>query len=311
MIILKYISSLFILLITLLALSFVMLDKETHSLDETARSKLDAEFVSLKYGSVHYQLAGKPTHGTVVLVHGFSAPSYIWDKNIDALIGAGYQVLRFDLYGRGFSARPKLDYTIDLFVEQLHELSTTLTLSEPFHLVGISMGGPVTTRFSHQFPEKIKSLSLLAPLVETPKRFDLDLLSIPLLGEVLSGVVMMPKLANGLANTVYDVASFPDWHERLAEHIHFKGYRRALLSTLRYLSGKSFIEDYRALNETNIPSLLIWGKEDKIVHYEQHEQVEGALPSISFYSLEKTGHLPQMEQASQVNKILIEFINQQ
>lgn len=306
----KYTSLFITLCVMLLSLTFVILDKETSPLDERARNTLDANFASLQHGKVHYQLAGTETRGTVVLVHGFSLPSYIWDKNIDALVKAGYQVLRFDLYGRGYSERPELDYNIDLFVQQLKELSTKLLLPEPFHLVGISMGGPITTRFSHQNPEKVKSLTLLAPLVETPERFDLNLLRPPLLGEALSGIVMMPKLANGLANTVYDVNSFPDWHQRLAEHDHFKGYRRALLSTLRYLAGKSFIEDYRAFGQTNIPSLLIWGREDRVVDFTQHQTVKTAVPAITFFSLEKTGHLPQMEQTTQVNKMLIDFINQ-
>ena len=56
---------------------------------------------------------------TVVLVHGFSVPYYIWDSTTTALAAAGYRVVRYDEYGRGLSDRPNVDYTADLYDRQL------------------------------------------------------------------------------------------------------------------------------------------------------------------------------------------------
>ena len=290
----------------LLAIVFFAANKESQTLDATERERLGVDFIKLKHGEVHYELRGQDRSGTVVLVHGFSTPSYVWDRNVDALVEAGYRVLRFDLYGRGYSDRPVIDYDIDLFVEQLYELTSALTIRAPFHLVGLSMGGPITTRFSHRYAEQVQSLSLLAPLVVTPERFDLKLLSIPYLGEYLAGVVMMPKISNGLARTVYDVNSYPQWHDKMAQHIHYRGYRQALLSTLRYLSGKSFEFDYEKLAATGISSQLIWGREDQVVSYDQAGLIQAVVPNIFLHSLEETGHLPQIEQSEKVNTLLLQ-----
>ena len=75
--------------------------------------------MQLSQGYVHYELGGPVGGEKVVLVHGLSVPYYIWDPTFDALTEAGFRVLRYDLYGRGFSDRPKLRYDADLFDEQL------------------------------------------------------------------------------------------------------------------------------------------------------------------------------------------------
>ena len=186
------------------------------------------------------------------------------DETAAILVEQGYRVLRMDLYGRGFSDRPQLPYTIDLFTEQLSSLLARLELDVPFHLIGLSMGGPISTRFAHQNAQQIKSLTLLAPLVETPDSAQLKLLSVPYLGEYLATTVMIPKLKNGLANNVYDPSVYPQWHQKLEQHIHYRGYRAALLSTARYLAGKSFEADYQQLGSSGIPTINM-GSRDRIV----------------------------------------------
>lgn len=309
--VIKILVVLSVVIFLALFFSFIQADMETTELDDKERQTLNLDFVELEHGQVHYTLQGDPQSDTIVLVHGFSTPSYLWDKNIEALLAEGYRVLRFDLYGRGFSARPDIDYTIDLFVEQLSQITSTLNIKQPFHLAGLSMGGPITTRFAHQHPEKVKSLSLLAPLVFTPESRDLTLVRLPVIGEYLAAVVMMPKIKNGIERSAFDPASYPEWYENMAQHIHYKGYRRALLSSARHLAGKSFTKDYQKLGQTPIPVQLIWGKEDRVVSYEQSKIIREALPSLQFHSLEKTGHLPQIEQAQEVNKLLTRFLTRQ
>ena len=92
-------------------------NKERYKLNKVNRSEAPGQFVELTHGAVHYELTGNPDGPLVVLVHGFSAPSYMWDKNVPALVEAGYRVLRFDLYGRGYSARPSTKYDTQLFVD--------------------------------------------------------------------------------------------------------------------------------------------------------------------------------------------------
>ena len=95
---------------------FVLRNTETRALDDTARLRAPGDFVRLPDGMVHYELAGPDSGVTVVLVHGFSVPFYIWDSTAARLHDAGFRVLRYDLYGRGYSDRPHTPYDTALFV---------------------------------------------------------------------------------------------------------------------------------------------------------------------------------------------------
>src|SRR5512135_3114691 len=114
---------------------------ETETLDDAARAALPGQFVALPDGIVHYELAGPPGGPVVVLVPGISVPYTTWDANFPALANAGLRVLRFDLYGRGYSDRPDVAYDADLFDRQIANLLSALGLGDPLNLVGLSMGG--------------------------------------------------------------------------------------------------------------------------------------------------------------------------
>ncbi len=97
---------------------------ETRDLDESTRAGAGGSFIRLSDGCTHYELGGPENGEAVVLVHGFSVPYFIWDPTFQALTSSGFRVLRFDLYGRGFSDRPRLEYALDLFVSHGNPLTT-------------------------------------------------------------------------------------------------------------------------------------------------------------------------------------------
>ena len=88
-------------------------------------------------GVTHYDVAGPDSGQRVMLVHGFSVPAYIWDSTVVALTGAGFRVARYDQFGRGYSDRPDVPYTPDLFDRQLLQLLDSLGWREPVSLVGL------------------------------------------------------------------------------------------------------------------------------------------------------------------------------
>jgi non-heme chloroperoxidase len=82
-------------------------------------------------------------HGSgnpVVLVHGWPLSGASWEKQVPALLDAGYRVITYDRRGFGESSKPATGYDYDTFAEDLHKLVTTLNLHDAA-LVGFSMGG--------------------------------------------------------------------------------------------------------------------------------------------------------------------------
>jgi non-heme chloroperoxidase len=88
-------------------------------------------------------------HGTgqpVVLVHGWPLSGRSWEKQVPALLEAGYRVITYDRRGFGESSRPTFGYDYDTFAADLHALMTRLHLHD-VALVGFSMGGGEVARY--------------------------------------------------------------------------------------------------------------------------------------------------------------------
>ena len=137
---------------------------ESLTLDNTARRTHKGSYIQLSDGCTRYELEGDGDE-CFVLVHGFSSPYFIYDNLYESLLARGYQVLRYDLIGRGLSDRPKAVYDADFFVKQLDELTDALLPGKTFTIIGTSMGGIIGTRFVQMHPAKVSRLILLAPAV--------------------------------------------------------------------------------------------------------------------------------------------------
>src|SRR3972149_4507577 len=147
---------------------------ETRELNDLTRKEADSgAFISLSDGVTHYEISG-PLHGqVVVLVHGFSVPYYIYDPTFEFLTQAGLRVLRYDLFGRGWSDRPRAKYNVHFFVKQLMDLLDAVQFGQ-VNLVGLSMGGPITTAFIDQYPGRVNKHILIDPAGAKP--IDLSLI---------------------------------------------------------------------------------------------------------------------------------------
>ena len=93
---------------------------------------------------IHYE-----DHGTgqpVVMIHGYPLSGRGWDKQVPALLDAGYRVITYDRRGFGQSSQPATGYDYDTFAADLNTLLEHLDLREAV-LVGHSMGTGEVTRY--------------------------------------------------------------------------------------------------------------------------------------------------------------------
>jgi pimeloyl-ACP methyl ester carboxylesterase len=295
--------------VVLLVIAWFYFDEENKQLNAEVRAQFDERFIDLPAGTVHYELAGPENGEVVVLVHGFSVPAYLWDPTFDALTQAGFRVLRFDLFGRGHSDRPDVDYTIPFFADQLGQLVDALKLDAPFNLAGLSMGGLVVTHFTNRSPEKVKKLVLVDPLTFVPTEEEIALLAKPWIGEYLARVYFIPQLVKGQASDLHDKDKFPDWQDRFREQMQYHGFRAAILSTVRNLPAENSLGEYRELGKTDIPVQIFWGRQDQTIPLEHSEKLLELVPQAQLNIIEDAGHLPQLEQPGVVNTLLIEYLH--
>ncbi len=300
---------LFDLIILLALVFFLVINPEKNSLNETAHSQAPGEFIKLSDGYVHYELSGPEDGEVVVLVHGFSVPYYVWDPTVEALKLAGFRVLRYDLFGRGYSDRPLAEYSLDFFVKQLNQLRTQLIPDQSFHIMGLSMGAPVVAAFANQNPDVIKSITFVAPEVLPVSDKDIFPMNIPVLGEWVVGVYLVPYyLPNSQMNDFYQPRNYPDWEEKYHVQMQYKGFKRAILSTIRNLVKYNALDEYRQLATAGKPGLLIWGEKDRSISKDAIVELMQVMPGIEYLFVEKAGHLPHYEKPDQVNPVLINFL---
>lgn len=279
---------------------------ENVALDAAARAGAPGRFVALSRGTTHYELTGPDTGRVVVLVHGFSVPYYIWDSTAAGLSSAGYRVLRYDLYGRGFSDRPDAEYDGALYDGQLGELLDSLRIAGQVDLVGLSFGGFVTAHYVNGHAARVRTLTLVDPVSlagTVPAKFRM-----PIIGAWLWQVNRVPGMADNQVGDFLHPEHHPTWADQYRPQMRFKGFGRALLSTAMLMSGVNYDSLYGGVSRSGVPVLLIWGKQDQVVPFELSEVVRRNIPSIEFVPVDSAGHLPHIEQAQLVNTRLAAFL---
>jgi len=286
---------------------YVARNPEREVLDDAARSTTLGSFVRLSNGVTHYELRGPATARTVVLVHGFSVPYYIWDSTTAALEANGFRVLRYDEFGRGFSDRPDVAYDASLYDRQLAELLDSLHVPGKVDLAGVSMGGWVTATFTGRHPERVRTLTLVDPVAgSSPAAGGAE--ALPIVGPYLFQALAVPGMADGQAGDFVNPGRFPEWAERYRPQMRYKGFGRALLSTRRATAGMNTDTLYARVSATGVPVLLLWGQSDATVPFERNARVRQAIPAAEFHAIAGAGHLPIVEQATLTDSLIVGFL---
>lgn len=290
-------------------MSFPFFD-ETKELNKNTRKEAAGSFVSLSDGVTHYELGGPKDGKPIVLVHGFSVPFFIFDPLFDFLTNAGFRVLRYDLLGRGYSDRPNTQYDAHLFVKQLKELLDALGLSD-ITLLGLSMGGPVTISFIDQYPRFVRKHVLIDPAGAKGVGLGwlLKITKIPFVGELLIALFGSKNMIKSIASDFFDPELVTTFQTKYKIQMEYKGFKRAILSTMRNGMLGSFLETYKKVGALKKPTLIFWGMNDETTPYKDHSLILQALPHAEFHAIEHCGHIPHYEKPEIFNPILLEFLS--
>jgi pimeloyl-ACP methyl ester carboxylesterase len=299
-----------IAILSLWALHYVT-NTETVDLDQSVRAQAPGKFVNLSDGLVHYELIGSAEAPPVVLVPGATLPFFVWDPIIEPLRAAGFRVLRFDLLGRGYSDRPNLRNDPAFFNKQIKELLDALQVKAPVHLMGIASGGLTSVLYTDQYPNDVSSLILVCSEghgeILGPIPFMLRLILIPGIGDYLFDITGDKSLLDRLNGYSDDPALVNDLRNRFRPSIHIKGFKRSLLSTVRHMPLRGADPVYRRVGELRIPTLIVWGKHDRVTPVALAKPVHEAMPHAELHLLE-SGHLPQYEHPKVFAPIMLDFL---
>ncbi|MBP8131525.1 MAG: alpha/beta hydrolase [Candidatus Hydrogenedentes bacterium] len=294
------------------AYPFLVAGTETLVLDDTARTALTASrglaFAQLNDGYTHYVWSGPADGQPVVLVHGYTGPMRLWEGTAKALADGGFRVLRYDLFGRGYSDRPDARYDADFFDRQLLELLDAQQVTGPANLVGHSMGGAIVVGFVDRHPERVWSYVLMAPAgfpLHEPLRY--RMLHWPGVGEWSMRMFGDATLVRALDRM--GVPENDPYRRDYVEQMRYRGYKRALLATLRHMPLLTLEPVYRRAGASGKPAMLLWGTKDHVLPFDHHKRVRAAMPGIEFYAIEDADHTMQLEQPGVVHALLAGFLS--
>ena len=276
-------------------------------------------WVNLSRGNIYFQWhtpeVSEPLKGTIVLVHGFSTPSFVWGGLLDNFLNNGYKVLVYDHYGRGYSERPNIQYDKELYLETLRELIVSQDIQESVHLVGYSMGGPIVGLYADQYPESTKSTTLIAPAgfstsIPNMKSWT----TMPIIGDWfwrvfsdrLYGIGNMSETQSSSDPLSINENQFLPLFQK---QLQFRGFNESLLSTIRHFNLFDVREMYLSLSNKKIPMLALWGKKDGVVPYTGSKEFKSIFPEGNFISLEEGTHDITYRQPTIVGQEIIKFID--
>lgn len=136
---------------------------------EILTNSIEGRFVSIRNGTERIwtiKSNGTSTNVPLVLIHGFGGGSALWSLNLDEL-SADRPVYALDLPGFARSSRPTFSFdhrkAEEEFVQMIEEWRVAVGLNEPFHLLGHSFGGFLSTAYALRHPQWVKQLILVDP----------------------------------------------------------------------------------------------------------------------------------------------------
>ena len=300
-----------IVIITLFSV-YTSANIEKKDLDDAARAQLGGSYIKLPDGTTHYELTGPETGQVVVLIHGATTPMYIWDAQAGPLSGAGYRVLRYDMYGRGYSDRPEGDYSQAFYRKQLADLLDALKITQPVDLAGVSMGGGLAMDFTANHPGRVKNVVLVSPMINSIKNdTNFKLMRIPVFGEFLTRLIAVKVMSDRAAQLVQQSPRAAEYARIFSDQTRFKGFEKASLAAARSDAWADYTADYQAAGKQDRSILVIYGTEDNDISAEMVQAMRKALPNAQFKQLDNIGHDPQVVVPEQVNSLILDFLKQQ
>jgi pyruvate dehydrogenase E2 component (dihydrolipoamide acetyltransferase) len=275
--------------------------------EPSAEAAVDAEAASpreLEAGGLRlrYLALGESDRIPVLLLHGFGADLNTWMFTQPAL-AEGRRVIALDLPGHGGSTK-QLDHADVESLATIVDHALKALGIERLHLVGHSMGGGIAIAFASREPERVATLTLIASASLGPE----------INATFIDGFVRAARRREAvevLNLLVHDPALVSrTMVEDVLRYKRLDGVPEALAAFAEewFPGGRQIVGLGDGVAVLKLPVQIIWGREDRIIPVAHAEALASRLP---VHILERVGHLPHMEKAGEVNRLIKRLIENQ
>lgn len=272
----------------------------------------------------HVALPRAESEVPILLVHGFGGSVGHWRHNIPVL-ARHHSVYAIDLLGFGDSDKPDTSYSLNLWVEQVYEFWRTF-IKVPVVLVGNSLGSLTCLSVAAAHPEMVRGVAMIS-LPDTSSHQDAvplvlrsllarvqSMLLSPLVLRPLFHLLSQPWVVRCWAQFAYAYkeAVTDELLEILIKPSRAQGSATAFCSILRAMLSPQFSPNLKVIfSKLNIPALLMWGKQDRMIPSSLAYRYLEYNPLLRLVELENAGHCAHDECPERVNVELLTWIHTQ
>ena len=252
---------------------------------------------------------GERSNPAVILVAGAAGQSILWNKDLCHNIAkAGYFVIRFDNRDTGKSSGityEETPYTLKNLAEDIILILDKFNIHKA-HIVGMSMGGYVSQVLSILFPERILSLTFIMSTINSlslrgiRKVNNLPAQNAEVVKKIAS-IYQIPRLnSEDKIKSLTDIwqlfngssSCFPydEWYE-LAKESYSRAKSKNAVRNHRLAILNSSADRTELLSNISIPTLIIHGAADPIIHVKHAYYAKQNMPKSELIIIEKMGHI--------------------
>lgn len=258
----------------------------------------------------------------LILLHGFGASIGHWRHNLQVL-GSCHTVYALDLLGFGASQKAPVNYSIELWAEQVYDFWKAF-IRQPVVLIGNSNGSLISLALAAAHPDMVMGIvmmslpdpsleqeaipTFLRPLVMGIK----NIVASPLILKPIFNLVRRPKILRLWAGIAYanPEAITDELVEILAGPPQDRGSARAFSALFKAAIGVNFSPQLKVLlPKLTIPMLLIWGQKDRFVPPVLASRFTQYNEKLQLLNIEDVGHCPHDECPEQVNRAILDWIS--
>ncbi len=271
----------------------------------------NSEFVEVDGITIHYQEFGDAANPAMILIHGYTASTYVWHTVAPELANEGFHVISVDLVGFGFSDKPAwFDYKIASQARIIQRFLNCLGIGKAT-IIGSSYGGAVASWFTLDNPERVEKLVLVGAVCNDEPKFSpiFKIIGMRGVGETLSPFLINSKtlLKQRMKGTL-DKSNHhlitEDRVESIMRPLKAADAHNSLLMTARNWEADRIEQDAHLIEQ---PTLLIWGENDNVIPHENGEKLYDRILNSRLVILKNCGHVPPEEKPELFTNLVVEF----
>jgi pimeloyl-ACP methyl ester carboxylesterase len=274
----------------------------------------ESRFMPIMGMKVHYRDQGNPSDSIpLVLIHGTSSSLHTWEKLTSILNQAEYgnkRVISLDMPAFGLTGpNPENKYSYENYTQVIDSLLIKLNVKSCI-IGGNSLGGGIAWHYAVSYKHKVARLILIDasgyPKKDEKGSLGFKIAQMPVINNLLLYITPKSLVQKSLEGVYFDRSLLePSTVTRYHELLLCEGNRAAALSLF-----KNKIEQHPELIKTiEAPTLIIWGKEDGLIAWENANLFHQDIPNSKVVILEKVGHVPNEEAPAKVAEAIKAFLN--